>query len=182
MGGIINQEDSELDESLIHSQFFRFVDSTNISTIKESNGDKYIGEIKDKKRHGHGIMQYANNEKFKQYDGFWKENKRNNEGIMYYKDGSIYRGQWKNDMRDGKGEMYYSTGEKFKGKFKEDKREGRGYFYSKNNNSIFIGNYTNDVKNGKVKTYFKKSNKRSKEIWKNGVLISCKVEKHINIK
>jgi hypothetical protein len=179
--GIISKEDPETDLSLDQSQFFHFIENAPTSKIKEKNGDKYIGEIRDGQKHGRGILKYANHEKFNKYDGFWKSNKKHGSGNMYYKDGTTYVGQWKNDMRDGKGILYYSTGEKFKGYFKEDKREGKGYFYSKNNNSIFLGYYKNDVKDGKGFTYYKKMNKVSIEVWDKGVIISCKIEKGINL-
>ena len=50
----------------------------------------------------------------------------------------------------------------------------------KNYNNIFYGNFKDDVKDGKGITFYKKNNKRSKELWKNGVIISCKVEKNKN--
>ena len=177
--GILSREEQESDHSLDQSQFFHYVDTISHSVIKEPNGDKYIGELKDNQKHGRGILIYANHEIFNKYEGFWKFNKKHSNGksTMYYKDGTTYIGQWKNDMRDGEGILYYSTGEKFMGHFKEDKKEGKGYFYSKNYNSIFLGNYKNDVKDGKGITYYKKMNKISKEIWDKGVIISCEIEK-----
>ena len=177
--GILSREEQESDHSLDQSQFFHYVDTISHSVIKEPNGDKYIGELKDNQKHGRGILIYANHKIFNKYEGFWKFNKKHSNGksTMYYKDGTTYIGQWKNDMRDGEGILYYSTGEKFMGHFKEDKKEGKGYFYSKNYNSIFLGNYKNDVKDGKGITYYKKMNKISKEIWDKGVIISCEIEK-----
>ena len=179
MGNSFNEEDIE--HSLSQSQFFHYVDSISHTTIKEKNGDKYIGEMKNNKKEGRGILIYSNkNEKYIKYEGFWKQDKKNNKGTMYYKDGSTYIGHWKNDMRDGKGELYYSTGEIYNGTFKEDKKEGEGYFYSKNYNSIFYGNYKNDVKDGKGITFYIKNNKISNEFWENGVIIKCKIEKRKN--
>ena len=179
--GILSHEEPETDLSLDQSQFFHFVDKASYSKIKEKNGDRYNGEIKDGQKHGHGILKYAKHEKFNKYDGFWKFNKKHGSGNMYYKDGTTYIGQWKNDIRDGEGKLYYSTGEKFCGHFKDDKKEGKGYFYSKNHNSIFLGYYKNDVKDGVGFTYYKKMNKVSKEVWDKGVIISCKIEKGINL-
>ena len=179
--GILSHEEPETDLSLDQSQFFHFVDKASYSIIKEKNGDRYNGEIKDGQKHGHGILKYAKHEKFNKYDGFWKFNKKHGSGNMYYKDGTTYIGQWKNDIRDGEGKLYYSTGEKFCGHFKDDKKEGKGYFYSKNHNSIFLGYYKNDVKDGVGFTYYKKMNKVSKEVWDKGVIISCKIEKGINL-
>ena len=178
--GILSSDEQDLDHSLENNQFFHYIDNINYITIKESNGDEYKGERVEKQKHGRGILTYANHEKFKSYDGFWKNNQKHGQGTMYYKDGSTYIGKWKNDMRDGEGILYYSTGEKFCGQFKEDKKEGRGYYFSKNYNSIFHGYYKNDVKDGKGITYYKKINKISLELWRDGVIISCKFEKDKN--
>ena len=171
------QLDDSFENSLDQTKLSLF---ENYSVIKEKNGDKYIGEIKDKQKHGYGILFYSNHDKYIKYEGFWKHNQKHRKGTMIYKDDSIYIGQWKNDMRDGEGELYYSSGEKYCGNFKEDKKNGKGFFYSKNYNNIFYGNFKDDVKDGKGITFYKKNNKRSKELWKNGVIISCKVEKNKN--
>ena len=175
--GVFSSAENDLDLSLDQSQFFHHVDNINYSIIKEKNGDQYSGGIKEKQKHGRGILIFANHEKFNKYDGFWKNNKKHGDGTMYYKDGTIYKGQWENDMRNGEGVLYYYTGEKFKGNFKDDIKEGRGFFYSKNNKSIFLGNYKNDVKDGIGTTYYKKMDKISTEEWKNGVIISCEIKK-----
>ena len=153
----------------------------NFTTINEENGDKYFGEIKDNQKHGYGILIYFNHENYNRYEGFWKNNQKYSKGTMLYKDGSTYIGQWKSDLREGEGVIYYGTGEKFSGHFIGDKKNGKGIFYSKNYNSIFLGSYKNDVKDGIGITYYKKSNKISKEIWDNGIIISCKMEKNKNI-
>jgi hypothetical protein len=43
-----------------------------------------------------------------------------------------------------------------------------------------MGSYKDDVKNGKGITYFKKTNKIIKEVWEDGIIISCKMEKNKN--
>ena len=176
MGSIFSNE--SLEE--IPSETTQLNHLENLTTIIEQNGDKYFGEIKDNKRHGYGICIYLNHENYNRYEGFWKNNQKYSKGTMLYKDGSTYIGQWKNDLREGEGTIYYSSGEKFCGHFFEDKKNGKGTFYSKNYNSIFMGSYKNDVKNGKGITYFKKTNKIIKEIWEDGIIISCKMEKNKN--
>ena len=172
-----SQLEDPLETSIDQTRLLLF---ENCTTTIEKNGDKYIGELKEKQKHGYGALFYSNHDKYKQYEGFWKHNQKHRNGTMLYKDGSIYKGQWKNDMRDGEGVMYYSTGEKYSGKFKEDKREGMGLYFSKNYNNVFYGHYKNDVKDGIGMTFYKKNNKRSEELWKNGVLVSCKIEKNKN--
>ena len=56
MGNSFNEEDIE--HSLSQSQFFHYVDSISHTTIKEKNGDKYIGEMKNNKKEGRGILIY----------------------------------------------------------------------------------------------------------------------------
>ena len=152
----------------------------NNTTIFEKNGDKYLGEIKDNKKNGYGIFYFENNEEYERYEGYWKDDKKYSKGTMFYKNGSIYIGDWNNDLREGEGVIYFQTGEKFCGHFIKDKKEGKGIFYSKDYNTIFVGSYKNDIKDGKGITYYKKSNKISKEVWNNGIIISCKMEKNKN--
>ena len=176
MGSFLSKDSYE--ENPQNSQIFHL---ENFSTIIDENGNKYIGELKDNKKYGYGILYYCNDEKYIRYEGFWKDDKKFSNGTMFYKNGSIYIGHWNNDLKEGEGIIYYDTGEKFVGKFKDDKKNGKGTFYSKNYNSIYLGLYKDDVKDGIGITYYKKSNKISKEEWNNGIIVSCKMEKNKNI-
>ena len=55
-------------------------------TFTQSNGDKYVGEVKDDKRNGQGTYTFANGNK---YVGEWKDDNRNGQGILYLANGSI---------------------------------------------------------------------------------------------
>ena len=178
MGSLLSKDLEEEDNIQNDQALSKFHD---FRTIVEENGDKFIGEIRDNKKNGYGILYYSNHENNIRYEGFWKNNKKYSNGTMYYKNGSIYIGHWEEDLRNGEGVIYYENGEKFSGKFKDDKKNGKGIFYSHNYNSIYMGLYKNDVKDGKGITYYKKGNKMSKEVWDNGVIISCKMEKNKNI-
>jgi hypothetical protein len=93
----------------------------------------YVGEIKDGKLHGKGVMTYNKNavDKNATYEGEWKENKRHGKGKITYEDGKIYEGEWKEDKRHGDGTMSYrdsSAGFHIKATFgiwKNDKFEER---------------------------------------------------------
>ncbi|RYY84830.1 hypothetical protein EON63_08540 [archaeon] len=52
-------------------------------TIHLANGDKYVGDWKDGRRHGLGVY--------------------------YYNDGDRYEGEWRNDERHGRGTMFYGS-------------------------------------------------------------------------
>lgn len=50
----------------------------------------YKGTLKHGKKHGKGVMHYANGDV---YDGDWQDDKRNGIGVMTCKDGHVYPGQ-----------------------------------------------------------------------------------------
>ena len=56
-----------------------------------SCGDKYVGEWKNHKHHGHGIYTYNTGSK---YVGEWKNHKRHGYGIYVCFDGSRLEGKW----------------------------------------------------------------------------------------
>ena len=64
------------------------------------DGDKYIGEWTDDKKHGQGIYAYANGSK---YIGEFKEGKLNGYAIHFSSAGGILKeGIWKDDEYIGK--------------------------------------------------------------------------------
>ena len=87
-------------EKLI-KEFNNLISSANISEIYDFsfnnfyniNGEKYIGEMKNGKKEGKGILYWNDGER---YEGDWKNGKKEGKGIMYYKDGSKKEGIWKN--------------------------------------------------------------------------------------
>ena len=64
-------------------------------TLTWADGDTYVGEYKDNKRHGQGTYTYANGEK--------------------------YVGEWKDGYREGDGAYTFKSGKKKGGKFKKNK-------------------------------------------------------------
>ncbi|MCH2043673.1 MAG: caspase family protein [Saprospiraceae bacterium] len=71
------------------------------------NGDKYIGEFKDNKRHGRGNY--------------------------YYTSGNIYKGQFSDNNRHGYGTYTWKNGDTYIGEYKDNKRHGEGTYYFVNN-------------------------------------------------
>jgi hypothetical protein len=61
----------------------------------KSEGDKYVGEIKDDKKNGQGTYFYYNGDK---YVGEWKDNEPNGQGTFTKSNGNKYVGEYK----DGK--------------------------------------------------------------------------------
>jgi len=58
------------------------------------DGDKYVGEYKDNKRHGQGTYTYANGDK---YVGEYKDGKRHGQGTFTFVDGTRDAGFYMND-------------------------------------------------------------------------------------
>ena len=64
------------------------------------DGSVYTGELRDGKRHGHGVMMWL--------------------------DGDVYDGQWLNDRRQGRGRYTYANGDAHDGDWAADVMNGRG--------------------------------------------------------
>ena len=59
------------------------------------NGRKYVGEFKDGKRYGQGIMTHPDGSK---YTGQWEDSIPNGEGTYTFADGKIDKGIWKKSV------------------------------------------------------------------------------------
>ena len=72
-----------------------------------TNGDIYIGDFKNNKRHGHGTLTSDDGT---QYVGKWADNKFNGQGMETYPNGDKYIGEFKNNKRHGQGTVTFSNG------------------------------------------------------------------------
>ena len=95
----------------------------NLKILLYSNGNKYIGEWHNGKKHGQGTSIFFNGNK---YTGEYKRNIREGEGVFLHYNGDLYVGNFKNNLRHGKGTYFFSNGEQYHGEWKNDKREGYG--------------------------------------------------------
>jgi hypothetical protein len=115
--------------------------------LTSPTGSVYEGHWKDNKRHGRGKQTYKKNDKNEDvfYEGQWKDNKRHGKGIMKHDDGYIYDGEWKDDKMHGKGKMTSPNGTVYDGKWIDDKKQGKGIMtYS--NGDVFVGEWKDDKK------------------------------------
>ena len=79
-------------------------------------GDQYIGEFKDGKKHGQGTYTWPSGQ---QYIGEWKDDKKNGQGGWTSADGDQYLGEWKDDKKHGQGTYTYTTGKIEEGFFED---------------------------------------------------------------
>jgi hypothetical protein len=97
-------------------------------TLIYESGAKYVGLLKNNKRHGRGVYTYPSLEELKQaeakhpnikidfndtrrvsFSGEWVEDVKV-KGLIIYRDGAKYEGQLFDDKRHGKGVYTYAEG------------------------------------------------------------------------
>eukprot|EP00316_Scyphosphaera_apsteinii_P024956 CAMPEP_0119323652 /NCGR_PEP_ID=MMETSP1333-20130426/61215_1 /TAXON_ID=418940 /ORGANISM="Scyphosphaera apsteinii, Strain RCC1455" /LENGTH=141 /DNA_ID=CAMNT_0007331155 /DNA_START=43 /DNA_END=465 /DNA_ORIENTATION=+ len=79
------------------------------------NGDKYVGDVCDGKRNGHGVYYYDSGDK---YTGEWVLGKQCGHGVYVYANGDRYVGQWQGGKHDGAGTYYFKSGKIFNGTYR----------------------------------------------------------------
>jgi len=83
----------------------------------------YVGEKKDDKRHGQGILTFSDGSKYK---GEFKEGERTGQGTLTKPNGDKYLGEWKDGKQDGNGTYTWSDGRKYVGEWKDGFKTGQG--------------------------------------------------------
>ena len=109
-----------------------------------SNGNKYVGEVKDGKQNGQGTYTWANGDR---HVGEWKDDKRNVQGTSTYANGDKYVGEWKDDKKHGQGTYTYANGEKYVGEYKDGMLNGQGTF-TFTNGGKYVGEFKDNKYNG----------------------------------
>lgn len=94
----------------------------NIYKTKIYELGKYIGELKNDKRHGKGTMYYQNGDK---YVGDYCNDIKEGKGIYYHSNGDRYEGDYKNGRLEGKGIYYYNNGDREMGDYYEGEKVGK---------------------------------------------------------
>lgn len=72
-------------------------------TINYSNGDKYVGQVVNGKRHGYGTYYF--NTTGDRFTGNWVNGKRTGYGTYYYANGTKKSGYWKDSKYVGKNNL-----------------------------------------------------------------------------
>jgi len=99
------------------------------------DGGRYEGQIRKGKRHGPGVMFFADGET--RYEGDWVEGKRHGRGRLIFSDDDdhpsatrspthFYDGEWFNDAKHGSGVFRYPNGDTYEGEWFRDSKHGRG--------------------------------------------------------
>ena len=175
---IYNNDGSK--ESGIYNYGTLVVKEEEIQTIKYSNGNEYIGELRDGMPHGYGELCYKNGERF---IGYFEKGKRIN-GLHIFKNRDFYEGEFKNDEINGYGRYFYALnyGEQYFGDFKNGKFHGDGMYYYANGD-FYFGDFKNGRFHGDGMKYTYKNKSSEYGVWKNNVCkktIICIAEEKIS--
>ena len=87
------------------------------------NGDIYVGEWKDGKKHGQGTENYGNGDK---YVGEWKDGHPHGQGTGTHPDGVKYVGEYRNGHPHGWGTATHPNGNKYVGESINGQMHGQG--------------------------------------------------------
>ena len=171
------------------------IDKSRPCEILFSDGEKYIGEIRDNVlcgegkiifpsgnkyeggisyglRHGHGIYRDSNG---LIYEGEFVHGIK--EGYGRLKKGSItYEGTFHNGMMEGYGRMSWDNGDQYEGEFKNNKINGVGTMYWADLGEKYTGQWKDNKENGFGIYIWYEKNSNSKSLrnryigyWINGV-------------
>lgn len=110
-------------ESAQKRGFLEFYSSKNAQSIA------YFGEIVDSMANGYGVGYWRSTGSI--YTGYWKANKRHGRGIFEWADGERYEGEYYEDKRHGYG-VYISKAGRYEGYWEDDMRHGEGKLYEVN--------------------------------------------------
>lgn len=75
----------------------------SLKKVRYPSGSTYVGQFKDEKEHGWGVMTFFNGSR---YRGEFREGRFHGLGYWYYKNGRGYAGKFKNNRFDGRNELF----------------------------------------------------------------------------
>lgn len=105
------------------------------------NGDMYVGEYMENRRHGIGTYVWGGEGNM--YIGSWVNGQRAGWGRMVFADGGRYLGNWRHDKQNGEGRYTYPNGDTYSGCWQNNIKEGQGIFTFAADSSQYIGSFRN---------------------------------------
>ena len=118
--------------------------------LKNNKGNLYIGDFVNSQREGYGELHTNRIH----YIGEFKEDKLDGKGIIeFLKEGHKYEGEFKNNEINGKGIFKWKNGDVYQGEMSNGKMNGHGT-YTYNDGQIYDGEYINGLRDGKGRIIF----------------------------
>ncbi len=137
----ISETPPELDESKVKKTY--------------PDGSKYMGELKDSKRHGKGAFFHSNGNI---YNGSYQDGKMHGKGAFFYANGEKYFGEYKDDRRHGQGIYHFSSGNRYEGPYLDGKMHGLGVYHFASGNR-YEGPYKEGKMSGQARYYYANGNR-----------------------
>lgn len=95
----------------------------NLPPLEINKGAIYIGEWKNGKRYGKGLLKWHDGG---EYEGEWFDGKAHGKGIFISKQGDCYDGNFTNNQTNGFGIYKRTDGIKYEGFWRGDVQHGKG--------------------------------------------------------
>ena len=105
------------------------------------NGDVYLGEWRDDKRHGRGSDTFASGHR---YSGEFQDGQRHGQGTYTFPNGESYVGEWREGKRHGFGTNTFPDGERHVGEWRQGDRHGPGVAYRPDGSVLRSGRWADD--------------------------------------
>jgi len=118
--------------------------------VKQAAGMRYIGEFKDDKFNGRGVLKFSSGDVYK---GEFKDDALHGKGIYQFANDDWCSGNFVQDRMSGHGEFFFSNGDKYVGEFQEDEIHGSGVYKFAKNNEVYEGKF----ESGKLQPYGRKT-------------------------
>jgi hypothetical protein len=113
-----------------------------LGTLTRSDGEMFVGCVRDGVAHGLGVLVLRTGEKYK---GQFAANQREGKGACLYPSKAKYYGGWRRGLPHGVGAWLSPDGsERYVGQWEYGRRNGQGRYYFQNGD-IFDGHFVNDV-------------------------------------
>lgn len=105
--------------------------------VNYDSSAKYVGQIVNGKRHGRGVLMYANGNR---YEGNFAYGEFCHRGVFFYANGDRYEGDFAYNKHHGRGVLTFANGDKYEGDFAYGKIHGVGTF-SYINGDVYEGEF-----------------------------------------
>ncbi|MDA1332312.1 MAG: trypsin-like peptidase domain-containing protein, partial [Proteobacteria bacterium] len=123
-------------------------------TYTYADGNQYVGEFRDDKKHGQGIFIFGSESQWAgaQYVGEFRDDKYHGQGTYILANGDKYVGEFRDDKKHGQGIFIFGsesqwTGAQYVGEFRDDKYHGQGT-YTHANGAQYVGEFRDDKYHG----------------------------------
>jgi hypothetical protein len=118
-----------------------------METMAFTNGDVYVGYVKDGKKHGTGRFTWANGDV---YDGSYVNDAKSGLGKLRYANGDVFEGHYVGGKKSGTGKYCFANGCRYEGHYLDNSFHGFGTFMS-SDGWVYEGQWAKGKANGRGK-------------------------------